>query len=166
MPYKSHYCVLGISRGASQDEIRRAYRRLVRQYHPDVNPNAPDAAKRLTELSAAYEVLRDSASRERYDRLSDLFSTPWHTRTSRPTVPRASVARRPNPMVPVIITFVLAAMVLLAGVCFLDDGAVLAWFEDDPSSAGRHFARSDENLQSTLFYYMQPGNSPRSVEQQ
>ena len=61
-----HYAVLGVSRGASADEIRSAYRRLARQYHPDVS-GAPDAAARFKEITQAYEILSDPEKRQRYD---------------------------------------------------------------------------------------------------
>jgi curved DNA-binding protein len=60
------YAVLGVPRTADQDEIQRAYRKLARTYHPDVNPD-PDAADRFKEISAAYDVLSDPETRRRYD---------------------------------------------------------------------------------------------------
>ncbi len=66
--YRDYYETLGVSRDASQDEIRAAHRRLARQYHPDVNKE-PGAEDRFKEVSEAYEVLRDVEKRERYDRL-------------------------------------------------------------------------------------------------
>lgn len=61
-----HYEVLGVSRDASQDEIKKAYRRLARQLHPDVNPGE-DASERFKLVTHAYDVLGDEASRQRYD---------------------------------------------------------------------------------------------------
>lgn len=64
---KDFYNVLGIARGATADEIKRAYRKLAREYHPDVNKNAGAAAK-FTEVQEAYDVLSDPQKREYYDR--------------------------------------------------------------------------------------------------
>ncbi|RDI31819.1 DnaJ C-terminal domain-containing protein [Lentzea flaviverrucosa] len=66
------YDVLGVPRGAGDDEIGRAYRKLARQYHPDVNHD-PGAEDRFKEVSEAYEVLSDPAQRKRYDRFGEDF---------------------------------------------------------------------------------------------
>jgi curved DNA-binding protein len=68
LAYEDYYAVLGVPRDADQDTIRRAYRKLARKYHPDLNADS-DAEDKFKELGEAYEVLSDPDKRERYDRL-------------------------------------------------------------------------------------------------
>lgn len=62
-----YYAVLGVDRRASQDEIKKAFRRLTREHHPDRHPNDPEAADRYRQINEAYNVLGDAAARARYD---------------------------------------------------------------------------------------------------
>ena len=68
MDYKDYYAVMGVARDATQDDIKRAYRKLARKYHPDVSKEA-DAERRFKELGEAYEVLKDPEKRAAYDQL-------------------------------------------------------------------------------------------------
>ncbi|SFH12825.1 molecular chaperone DnaJ [Desulfotomaculum arcticum] len=68
MAKRDYYEVLGVSRQASQEEIKKAYRKLARQYHPDVNKDDQNAAEKFKEASEAYDVLSNAEKRESYDR--------------------------------------------------------------------------------------------------
>ena len=72
---KDLYSLLGISRGASHDDIRRAYRKLVREHHPDTNPSDPSAEERFKGIQQAYEVLSNPEKRWGYDQRLHASST-------------------------------------------------------------------------------------------
>ena len=79
MDYKDYYKILGISRNASTDDIRKAYRKLAMQYHPDRNPGDAPSEERFKEVNEAYQVLSDSQKKAHYDRLGSDYSN-WQQR--------------------------------------------------------------------------------------
>src|ERR1700719_2843986 len=69
MEFRDYYKTLGVERGASQAEIKSAYRKLARKHHPDVNPNNKESETRFKQINEAYQVLSDPAKRKKYDEL-------------------------------------------------------------------------------------------------
>lgn len=69
MEYKDYYKILGVGKSATEKEIKTAFRRLARKYHPDANPDDPQAGERFKEINEAYEVLGDPDKRRKYDQL-------------------------------------------------------------------------------------------------
>jgi curved DNA-binding protein len=78
MDYKDYYQVLGVSRSASADEIRTAYRKLAMKYHPDHNQGDKQAEERFKEANEAYQVLSDAQKKARYDQLGSAYSS-WQS---------------------------------------------------------------------------------------
>src|SRR5438105_12625440 len=85
MDYKNYYKVLGVSKNASADEIKRTFRKLARKYHPDVNPGDKKAEEKFKEINEAYEVLSDADKRKKYDTLGPNWQEQFgaHPGTSR-----------------------------------------------------------------------------------
>lgn len=83
MEYRDYYKILGIDRKARPDEIKKAYRKLALQYHPDRNPDDQKAEEKFKELNEAYQVLSDEQKRARYDQLGDSY-TSWQQRGGAP----------------------------------------------------------------------------------
>src|SRR5258708_34533186 len=69
MAAQDYYQTLGVPETATTDEIKKAFRRLAKQYHPDRNPNKPEAAERFKEINEAHDVLSDPEKRKKYDQL-------------------------------------------------------------------------------------------------
>src|SRR5262245_58934104 len=72
---KDHYDTLGVSRTATQDEIQKAYRKLARKYHPDMNPDDATAKKKFQDVQSAFEVLSDPDKRKKYDQFGSDFES-------------------------------------------------------------------------------------------
>jgi DnaJ-class molecular chaperone len=79
MDYKDYYKTLGVERNASEEDIRKAYRKLAMKYHPDRNPNDKEAEERFKEINEAYQVLSDTNKRTHYDQLGSDYSS-WQQR--------------------------------------------------------------------------------------
>jgi molecular chaperone DnaJ len=71
MAERDYYQILGVSRSASQDDIRKAYRKLARKYHPDINPGNKEAENKFKDISVAYDVLSDPQKRKLYDEFGE-----------------------------------------------------------------------------------------------
>ena len=71
MAYIDYYKILGVDKSASQDDVKKAYKKLARKYHPDLNPNDPDAHRRFQEINEANEVLSDPEKRKKYDQYGE-----------------------------------------------------------------------------------------------
>jgi DnaJ-class molecular chaperone len=84
MDFKDYYAVLGVSKTANDDEIKRAFRKLARKYHPDVNPGDKTAEARFKDINEANEVLGDAAKRKKYDELGANWRQYEHQQQYRP----------------------------------------------------------------------------------
>lgn len=73
MQYRDYYQILEVKKDAGQEEIKKAYRKLARKYHPDVNPDDPNAEEKFKDINEAYQVLSDEEKRQKYDR----FGSQW-----------------------------------------------------------------------------------------
>src|SRR5262245_13498883 len=67
--FRDYYEILGVTRTAKEEEIKKTYRKLARKYHPDLNPNNKQAEEKFKEIQEAYEVLSDADKRRKYDQL-------------------------------------------------------------------------------------------------
>ncbi|MBN2085426.1 MAG: DnaJ domain-containing protein [Anaerolineales bacterium] len=78
MEYRDYYQALGVARTASEDEIKKAYRKLAMKYHPDRNRGGKDTGEKFKEINEAYEVLSDPQKRARYDKLGSAYQS-WQS---------------------------------------------------------------------------------------
>ena len=72
---KDYYQILGVARGVDAKEIKKAYRKLARQYHPDINPNSKESEAKFKEINEAYQVLSDDEKRKFYDQFGADYET-------------------------------------------------------------------------------------------
>jgi len=101
MQYQNYYKILGVPEDASEEQIKKAFRKGARKYHPDVNPDNPEAEENFKKLNEAYQVLSDSEKRQKYDQFGSQWKQyqqtggkpedfNWSQWTSRPTSDRTS----------------------------------------------------------------------------
>ncbi len=83
MDYKDYYKILGVERNASASDIKRAYRKLALQFHPDKNPGDKGAEEKFKEINEAYEVLSNTSKRARYDQIADSYQS-WQRTGGKP----------------------------------------------------------------------------------
>ena len=82
--FKDYYAILGVSKTATPEEIKRAYRKLARKYHPDLNPGDKDAEAKFKDLNEANEVLSDPEKRQKYDRFGQHWNHPGYSEAPTP----------------------------------------------------------------------------------
>src|SRR5262249_43648708 len=93
---KDFYAVLGVPASATQDEIKKKYRKLAAKHHPDKNPNDPKAAETFKEISEAYQVLGDAEKRKQYDQMRKLGAFGGFGGARRGRAPWSHAGRRPG----------------------------------------------------------------------
>jgi preprotein translocase subunit Sec63 len=120
-----YYSLLGVPRGASQEEIARAYRQKAREFHPDLHPpnRAEWAEERMKELNAAYEVLGDRSRRSEYDRRYWGSPAPARRTSTKRAHPRRRPTIRVAPLVVKAVDVLSAAYLVVGGIVI----AVLIW---------------------------------------
>ncbi len=82
MEYRDYYKILGVSKNADEKEIKRAFRKLAQQYHPDKNPGDPQAETKFKEINEAYEVLSDPDKRSKYTGFGSQWEPYAHRRAT------------------------------------------------------------------------------------
>ena len=90
---KDYYKTLGINKGASKEEIKRAFRKMARKYHPDVNPDELKSGEKFKEINEAYSILNDDKKRDMYDRFG-VVEGDSSTYQNRGGAPRGATVRQ------------------------------------------------------------------------
>jgi DnaJ-class molecular chaperone len=111
MADQDYYKILGVERGASKDDVRKAYRKLARKYHPDINPGNKEAESKFKDLSVAYDVLSDEKKRKLYDEFGEAGLAAVSTPTRHGVTSTGSSSRR-GPAAAMISTWTTSAIFL------------------------------------------------------
>ncbi len=82
--FKDYYAILEVSKTATPEEIKRAYRKLARKYHPDLNPDSKDAEEKFKDINEANEILSDPEKRQKYDQFGQYWNQASQRGTSSP----------------------------------------------------------------------------------
>ena len=126
MLHGDYYTLLGIPRCASDESIKQAYRKLVRQWHPDLHPDLPDAEERLKRLNEAYHVLRDHHSKAIYDRMLFATLSSRHAHGGVPVtispVGRRGKTHRRRSYTPLVAACIAVLTLFLLGLSAMDNG--------------------------------------------
>ena len=105
MEFIDYYKILGLDKNASQDDIKKAYRKLARKHHPDLNPNDKEAHKKFQQINEANEVLSDPAKRKKYDQ----YGKDWQHADEFEQTTSGKV----TPLVEILAVVALAAVIFL-----------------------------------------------------
>lgn len=94
MAYIDYYKILGVDKSASQDDVKKAYKKLARKYHPDLNPNDPDAHRKFQEINEANEVLSDRRNGRNMTSMEKTGNTPTSSKPNSSNIANIKTARR------------------------------------------------------------------------
>lgn len=162
MLHGDYYSLLEVSRLATSQDIKQAYRRLVRKWHPDLHPGLTDAEERLKGLNDAYRVLREPQSRRNYDRMIFATLAAHCSRNVPVNIPRTARDRRRRSFAPLIVSVLAVALLAAVGLavheptCLPEEWRSLASSQAD-DMLSRHVTLSAEELEmayrSTAYYW-------------